>query len=107
MNKTALLILSVIIVLTYLIRVPAVDPAADPQLAYLYGLLEMLTGIVGLLAWIGLLWLLIPFLYRKSNKFSYCSACGTKAESSDDHFCRQCGAALGKQKTGIKKPEAD
>ena len=63
----------------------------SPMALFEQGMVEVISGIVGLLGWTILLVTFLASYIRKPSPEIKCSKCGAIASLKTDRFCRTCG----------------
>lgn len=95
LRKELLIIGITLIVVGYLIRVATPNSvSASPWVVYQWGMLEIISGAMGLLGWVIVLITVILALVRKPARAGECPNCGATIAESTDLFCRTCGSKL-------------
>lgn len=71
---------------------PKGNTTASPIIAFDLDMVRLVANILGLIV------VIVLFIYwmNQIRKLRICPSCGTKAQSSDDKFCRVCGAHFSK-----------
>jgi len=96
-RKELLIIGITLIIVGWLIGIATPDSLpVSPSVAYQWGLLNIISGVMGLVGWVVVLITGILALVRKPVRTSKCPNCGVIVAESTDSFCRNCGSQLRK-----------
>ncbi len=71
-------------------------PSSSASLVELYqfGMLGIISGVIGMIGWAIILFYAAAFFARKPSPKLKCSKCGAIALSRNDKYCRACGEPL-------------
>lgn len=97
--KPELLLISVgIVVISQLVGYLVPDSTnAAPIVVYQWGMLQIFSGIMGLIgSGLFIIWFIMYIKHSRQKRTDRknCSTCGAIVPSIDDKFCRKCGAEL-------------
>lgn len=96
-HKELLVIGGALILVSLFIEVINRQPVnPDPMELYQFGMVQIITGLTGLLGCFVLLAAVIVALVRKQSRPGKCASCGAIIARPSDAFCRSCGAPLAK-----------